>query len=190
MQPQPHNTVPEGAKMESESFRQLVNWMVRQCIKVENMKVTGMPFSVTSSGISISAPSFETSGADLFPVKVTKTGGVAGSTTTDCTWSYTVDDVTGTELDTAVTASFDRIPKVEYKVVTADSFGIACYDTDDSLKLLHVCEEVPVSVTIAEVVTDLSVSGNNLQYKYRKCTVLTADDESASGTWHAGTACA
>ena len=81
-----------------------------------------------------------------FPVKVTNDGGTAGSDTTTCSLTYTVDDLAGNELDTDILPKQGRLPNCEYAVPSADSYGLACWDGED-LVLLQVYEELPLTET-------------------------------------------
>ncbi len=65
----------------------------------------------------------------MFPVKVTKTGGSAGSKTTQCTFTYTVKDLDDVELGTVMTPAKERPAKG--KLVNADGYATAFYDGDD-----------------------------------------------------------
>lgn len=79
-----------------------------------------------------------------FAVKVTKTGGSAGSCSTTCSWVYTVKNLAGETLATAQTPKEKRIANLEYFAPAADSIGIAYYDGAGLPILYSVAEEVPV----------------------------------------------
>jgi len=64
----------------------------------------------------------------LFPVKVTQTGGSAGSKTTKCSFTYTVDSIGGEELATVQTPSKNRPVVGKMKAPTADDYGLAFYN--------------------------------------------------------------
>jgi len=76
----------------------------------------------------------------LFPVTLTQTGGVSGDASTQCSFTYTVKDVTGTvELGTGMSPAFAR-PALGKMV--AGTKGVAYYATEDTL-VLHQTDEVP-----------------------------------------------
>jgi len=64
----------------------------------------------------------------VFPVLVTKDGGQAGDADTDCSFTYTVKDLAGVELATAVSPQCGRLPKTEYVESGADSPAVAYRD--------------------------------------------------------------
>lgn len=89
---------------------------------------------------------------DVFPVLVTKDGGVAGSDTTECTYTYIVkllDDTT--VLATTVTPETPRLHYCGYwyagetrtaPAAATSRYAIACYDTSGNLKLLQCFGEI------------------------------------------------
>ena len=81
---------------------------------------------------------------EVFAVKVTKDGGVAGDDATDCTWTYTVKDLFGNTLGTAVAPERARYSHVAYTYAPNDSYGLACYD-GETLKLLVCFGEIETS---------------------------------------------
>lgn len=78
-----------------------------------------------------------------FAVKVTKDGGDAGSEDADCTFTYTVKDLAGNELGTAMTPKRPRFTHVEYAQPATDSPGLAYYDDQGDLQLYEAVEEIP-----------------------------------------------
>lgn len=58
-------------------------------------------------------------------VTVAKDGGVAGSASTNCTWTYTIKDLGGTELDTGLTPHRPRHANAIYTQAPDDSYGLA-----------------------------------------------------------------
>lgn len=75
-----------------------------------------------------------------FAVKVTEDGGVAGSVSTNCTWTYTVKDLRGRTLATAKSPLKLRNPDTPYMSTPADSIGTAYYDEAGVLQLLDANE--------------------------------------------------
>jgi len=80
----------------------------------------------------------------LFAVKVTKTAGVAGDSTTLCTYVYTVKNLAGTQLATSKAPKKWRNSDAKRKMLfpAADSIGLAYYDSSDVLQLFDA-NEVP-----------------------------------------------
>lgn len=95
--------------------------------------------SVSDSGTTLSvtkpAPRVQ-----VWPVTVTEDGGDAGDVNTDCTMTYTVNNLDGGELGTGVTPINHRIAKCEY---SAGTLGLAMSDGAGGFKLF-VCDEGPV----------------------------------------------
>lgn len=58
-------------------------------------------------------------------VTVEKDGGVAGSASTNCTWTYTIKDLAGTELDTLLSPHRPRYANTIYTQAPDDSYGLA-----------------------------------------------------------------
>lgn len=73
-----------------------------------------------------------------FAVKVTKDGGSAGTSSTACTWTYTVKDLDDNILGTSVAVQKAR-PNGLITEAAAGSYGVAFYDID-TLKLWDVAE--------------------------------------------------
>lgn len=80
-------------------------------------------------------------GDGLIPVRVTKTGGGAGSKTTQCSFTYSVFDKTNTSTlgtGVAMTGNGQRIVNAQ---MTAGNYGMAYYDSLGNLKLIWVDEK-------------------------------------------------
>lgn len=75
-------------------------------------------------------------GRIVFPVDLTQTGGSNGNKTTAATWTYTVNDLDGNELGTAVSPLKVR----PNGTMTAATKGIAYYDEDGNLVLYDTNE--------------------------------------------------
>ena len=80
-------------------------------------------------------------GGTLFPVTVSQTGGVAGNKTTQCTFTYTVTDLDGNQLGTAIAPAMQR-PALG--AMTAATKGIAYMN--EGAVVLQWCDEVPTRV--------------------------------------------
>lgn len=83
--------------------------------------------------------SISTQRRSVFPVKLTKTGGSAGNKTTQCSFSYTVKDYTGsTTLATSkgLTGNGQRVVNAQ---MTEGTLGLAYYD-GGTLKLIWADE--------------------------------------------------
>lgn len=72
----------------------------------------------------------------LFPVQVDQTGGSAGNATTQCSFTYTVRDLSGYQIGTGMTP-LKRRPAVGAMSAVDPSFGwgTGFYDTDGTFKL-------------------------------------------------------
>jgi len=82
-----------------------------------------------------------------FAVNVTQTGGSAGNKTTQCSFTYTVSDLNGNTLGTAVnpTTSPHTYKRIAKGITTAATAGIACWVTVSGTPTLSVrwVNEVP-----------------------------------------------
>jgi hypothetical protein len=88
---------------------------------------TGRVVGVTTAGLRIVVVSGG-GGSATFAVKVEKTGGSDGTSTTAASWTYTVKDLAGTSLGTAVAQSRPR-PNGKMTFQTGSSgYGTAFYD--------------------------------------------------------------
>ena len=126
----------------------------------------------------------------MFAVKVYKDGGVAGSASTNCTWTYTVKDFAGTNtLATTKTPLRPRYTSCQYDLPADGSYGLAFYDSSNTLQLYEAVQEKPTGDTV-DYVTQLRVDGLTLQAKTRTALVLELGTESAWTTWHTGEECA
>jgi hypothetical protein len=74
----------------------------------------------------------------LFPVDLTQTGGVAGDDTTKCSFTYTVDSLSGEELLTAASPAWAR---PAYGKMVAGTNGVAYYNSAGTC-ILHQVDEV------------------------------------------------
>ncbi len=78
-----------------------------------------------------------------FVVECSNDGGVAGSATpaVNCSFTYTVDDLDGVELGTAISPEHARYPNTTYLAAGSDgrsAYGIAFTHVTDGLVLLHL----------------------------------------------------
>jgi len=80
------------------------------------------------------------------PVKVTMDGGVGGSASTDCSYTYSVDDENGNKIAEDMTPQTPRLLYTQY--TAGDGWGWGCYDKDDNFILLDAGEK-----EVAEVIT-------------------------------------
>ncbi|MBE3133087.1 MAG: hypothetical protein IMZ55_06415 [Acidobacteria bacterium] len=102
---------------------------------------TGLKWAVVRLGTKTSEP---------FTVKVEKDGGVAGDDATECSYTYTVKDLSGNTLDTTVTPETPRLHYTAYWYagetrtlpnVATSVYGLACWD-GATLVLLQCFGEV------------------------------------------------
>jgi len=121
---------------------------------------------------------------DLFAVLVTKDGGVAGDAATDCTFTYTVKDLFGAELATALSPLRPRFANTEYVEPSADSPGIAWYDPQGDLRLLEAVEEVPKTDLVA-VLTSIRYDTTAHEFQYKKTNVRVMETEDEDAAWTA-----
>jgi len=75
-------------------------------------------------------------------VKVAVDGGAAGSSSTTCSFTYTVTSTSGLVLLTAATPSMPRYANVEYETPADGSYGLAAV-VDGALVLYEVQQERP-----------------------------------------------
>ncbi|HUU90110.1 MAG TPA: hypothetical protein VM238_02750 [Phycisphaerae bacterium] len=120
----------------------------------------------------------------LFAVLVTKDGGVAGDAATDCTFTYTVKDLLGAELATALSPLRPRFAHTEYVEPGADSPGTAWYDAQGDLQLLEAVEEVPKTDLVA-VLTSLRYDTTAHEFQYKKTSVRVIETEDEDAAWTA-----
>ena len=80
-----------------------------------------------------------TSTAGVMVVDLVQDGGVAGSSTADCTYTYTVNSLSGTTLDTLVTPERARYPLCVY--LPGNGLGLAAY-VGGVLRLLVAWKEI------------------------------------------------
>ena len=76
--------------------------------------------------------------AGAFGIKLTQTGGTAGDDTTQCSFTYTVDDMNDNEIATGVNPAtgvhFAQRPTVGFRI--AATAGVATYDTGELVILM------------------------------------------------------
>ncbi|MBN2581475.1 MAG: hypothetical protein JXL80_00295 [Planctomycetes bacterium] len=118
----------------------------------------------------------------LFPVTVTKDGGEAGDAGTDCSFTYTVKDLAGFELETALSPECGRLPKTEYAEVSAESAAVAYRDASGGLHLYHVAGEVPVT-KLAEVVTSFRYDTTTHAFQLKKTSVPVLEKADEDTEW-------
>jgi len=118
----------------------------------------------------------------MFPVLVTKDGGEAGDADTDCSFTYTVNDLASFELDTALTPECSRLPKTEYAEPGADSPAVAYRNASGSLHLYHVAGEVPVT-DVAEVVTSFRYDAATHAFQLKKTAVRVLEKADEDAAW-------
>lgn len=127
-------------------------------------------------------------GPGLFPVLVTQSGGAAGSSSTTCSFTYTVKDLGGTQIGTGLTPARPRFANVEYETPGADSYGLAFTKADGTLQLYEAVEERP-KITAVTAVTDYRVDGVKFQKKTRAFKAFSVAAESGWTDVHEGTEC-
>jgi hypothetical protein len=76
-----------------------------------------------------------------FPVLCTVDGGSAGSSSTTCSFTYTLKTQDGFTIATAKTPEAPRIPNNVYATPAADSAGVAWIDKNGVVQLLWVPKE-------------------------------------------------
>jgi len=118
----------------------------------------------------------------MFPVLVTKDGGEAGDADTNCSFTYTVNDLAGFELETSLSPEYGRVPKTEYTEPGADSPAVAYRDASGSLHLYHVAGEVPVT-KVAEVVTNFRYDTTSHKFQLKKTAVRVLEKADEDTAW-------
>ena len=79
-------------------------------------------------------------------VKVVKDGGVAGSASTNCTWTYTISTLSDVELETGLTPHRSRYANTIYTQAPDDSYGQAV-KIDGNWVLLVAWQEIEQTST-------------------------------------------
>ena len=97
--------------------------------------------SNASASVSSIQPSDQSRDMALRVVKVVTDGGSAGSSSTNCSYTYTVKDLRGNTLATAKTPYRPRYEKTAYIVAPENSYGLALID-NGSLTLLVCFQEI------------------------------------------------
>jgi len=118
----------------------------------------------------------------IFPVLVTKDGGVAGDADTDCSFTYTVKDLAGVELGTALSPQSGRLPKTEYTEPGADSPAVAYFDTSGDMQLYHVAGEIPVTDEV-EVITSFRYDTSSHKFQLKKTAVRVLEKADEDAVW-------
>lgn len=77
-----------------------------------------------------------------------KDGGFAGSSTGDCTWTYTAADLCGNTLLYTASPKTSRIPTVEYAVPATSSSCLMYLDASGRYQLYHVSGEKVATPTV------------------------------------------
>jgi len=126
---------------------------------------------------------------DAFPVTVTKDGGVAGSYSASCTFTYTIKNLSGVTIATGLTPNIPRFTNVEYAQPSANSPGMAYFTGAGAIALYSAAQEIPVT-DLVTLSTKIQVAGLTVQEKYQKVRVLESEPEDAGWTTiHTGTEC-
>ena len=82
--------------------------------------------------------------AGLFRVTVKQSGGVAGDSVNNCTWSYDVSNLAGDVISTAaLQPERKRYVNCTYTKAPPDSPGLAYWDSDNVIHLYEALEEIP-----------------------------------------------
>ena len=120
--------------------------------------------------------------AAMFPVLVTKDGGEAGDADTNCSFTYTVQDIAGVELGTTVSPQCRRLPKTEYTEPAADSPAVAYFDASGDLQLYHVAGEIPVTDEV-EVITSFRYDTVSHKFQLKKTAVRVLEKADEDAAW-------
>lgn len=112
--------------------------------KVDSMRgpgVTNSPDSISIFTTNTEKTRPQQQKREFFLVKVTKTSGADGTSSTPCDYVYTVFALDGTtELGTSIAVIGPR-PNGLTTAPAATSYGMACYDENGSLKLWSTLEK-------------------------------------------------
>lgn len=117
----------------------------RLATKVDGIRGDGV--SNSGRSLSISPPRQSAGNAPqniryIFPVKLTQTGGSAGTSSAQCSFTYTVKDITEGQtlgVSIAMTGNGNRIVNA---AMTAGTYGLAYWFLDGTLKLIWCDERV------------------------------------------------
>ncbi|HWE95760.1 MAG TPA: hypothetical protein VG269_17480 [Tepidisphaeraceae bacterium] len=131
--------------------------------------------------------------AEIFPVKVSVSGGIAGSMSagTTCSFTYTVYDETGTDvIASSLTPDVTRYSNCQYITPSAKSPGIAYCDSGGTVHLYSVAQERPTGTVVTNI-TDFQVVDGSQQLQVKTQTQLVLDAGTKSGwtTIYTGSTC-
>lgn len=90
---------------------------------------------------------------ELFNVLLDVDGGSSGSSSSTCSWTYTVKSLRGKTIATAKSPEAHRLPNFVYVSTPAGSEGIAFYDQTGALKLLWANEQPDIENCETDTVT-------------------------------------
>ncbi|HZL38016.1 MAG TPA: hypothetical protein VFC78_22060 [Tepidisphaeraceae bacterium] len=134
----------------------------------------------------------------LIPIQAKVDGGVAGSlaSSTNCSWTYSLFDLTGTALlDSGGSAITGQTPAVtRYHECAYDrpaDYSAACAwrDTSGVLHLYHVAQEKPTGAQVTVITTVGFSAGGSWFYKNTPMLVLDSGTESAETDYVTGAGC-
>jgi hypothetical protein len=129
------------------------------------------------------APHGDVSGGvdNLFPVIIAKDGGSDGGSSTRATWTYTVDNIDGDELATAVAVAKPRpIGPLHYgDEIASPAYGTAFYNSAGTL-LLWDAGEVPNLTALSPLTAwQVDATSGEIQTKSRPILVPATGNETA-----------
>lgn len=155
-----------------DALNQILAVIRQNAIQTSSEVTVSVSDNGTTLAVNTPAPRIQ-----VWPVTVTEDGGEAGDIETDCTLTYTVNNLDGGQLGTDVLPVNYRIPKCHY---AAGTLGLAFTDGAAGFSLF-VCDEGPVGKTI-DMAYDLRLEAGNIQIGTIKATVLEADTETVTWT--------
>ena len=125
----------------------LADWLntVRSLVLQNRIKPSA---TVKIEGQDESGVMLRANSESLRAVLVTKDGGSAGSSSTNCTFTYTVKDLSGLALGSGLTPKRPRYANTEYYQPATDSYGLA-FIANNTLNLYEAIEERPKETSCA-----------------------------------------
>jgi hypothetical protein len=133
--------------------------------------------AVTVGGSTTSLPE----SPRIFPVLVTVDGGEAGGPDKDCSWTYKLEGITGTEIKGAVRKRpvQKRFAKCEYNRPDDRSLGIAYRDQEGVTQLAWAAQEIPATDRVDVITSVYWDDARKALVTTKRATLVLETDESS-----------
>jgi hypothetical protein len=117
----------------------------------------------------------------IFPVLVTVDGGEAGGPDKDCSWTYKLEGITGTEIKGAVRKRpvQKRFTKCEYNRPDDRSLGIAYRDQEGVTQLAWAAQEIPATDRVDVITSVYWDDARKALVTTKRATLVLETDESS-----------